>query len=180
MQQQTSTTEVLDGVSGVEIRRPTVKDAAEIWRLVRDSDVLDTNSCYAYLLICREFSATSLVAVGGDRVLGFVIGFIPPSRRGTVFVWQVGVHADARRTGVGKALLRHLVDVEACRSVRFVEATVTPTNTNSLRLFQSLAEDLSAEFAVAPCFGQEHFGGGDHEKEDLIVIGPFDRRRNNL
>lgn len=179
MQQQTGTTEAPGSDSTAEIRRPTVQDAAEIWRLVRDSHVLDTNSCYAYLLICREFSATSLVAVGGDRVLGFVIGFIPPSRRETVFVWQVGVRADARRTGLGKALLRHLVDVDACRSVRFVEATVTPTNTSSLRLFQSLAEDLSAEFAVAPCFGQEHFGGGDHEEENLILIGPFERRQKN-
>jgi L-2,4-diaminobutyric acid acetyltransferase len=151
-----------------------VKDAAEIWRLVRDCDILDTNSCYAYLLICREFSATCLVAVGGDRLLGFVIGFIPPSRRETVFVWQIGAHATARRTGLGKTLLRHLLDVDACRRVRFLEATVTPTNTGSLRLFQSLAEDLSAGFAIESCFRQEHFDNAGHEEENLIRIGPFE------
>ncbi|MCZ9340443.1 diaminobutyrate acetyltransferase, partial [Streptomyces sp. TRM76130] len=44
------------------IDRPRVTDGATLWRIARDSKVLDLNSSYAYLLWCRDFAATSAVA----------------------------------------------------------------------------------------------------------------------
>src|SRR3954469_14238353 len=45
-----------------QLDQPGVADGAAIWRIARDSKVLDLNSSYSYLLWCRDFAATSAVA----------------------------------------------------------------------------------------------------------------------
>lgn len=170
MQPHTNDTDVSDPSSAIEIRSPTVRDAADIWRLVRDCDVLDTNSCYAYLLVCRDFCDTSLVATSAGQVVGFVAGYVPPGRPDVVFVWQVGVGPRARKQGVAKALLHALVATAARRGIRYLEATVTPSNAASMRLFRSVSEDLNGEFRVTDGFSQDDFGSSEHEPEQAIRI----------
>ncbi|MDT7748845.1 MAG: L-2,4-diaminobutyric acid acetyltransferase, partial [Pseudonocardiales bacterium] len=72
----------------VRIEAPTVDDGVEVWRIARDSKVLDVNSRYAYLLWCRDFAETTVVARAGRRVLGFVTGYRRPEEPNTLLVWQ--------------------------------------------------------------------------------------------
>ncbi|CAO0837892.1 L-2,4-diaminobutyric acid acetyltransferase OS=Streptomyces microflavus OX=1919 GN=ectA_1 PE=3 SV=1 [Streptomyces microflavus] len=59
-----------------------MEDGAAIWRIARDSEVLDLNSSYSYLLWCRDFAATSAVARGEDgEPIAFVTGYIRPEPR---------------------------------------------------------------------------------------------------
>lgn len=148
-------------------------DAADLWRLVRASGVLDENSCYAYLLCCRHFADTSVVAMQQGKAAGFVTAYRPPDQPHTVFVWQVGVASWARRQGIALAMLRHLLASPGCRDVTHLEATVTPSNTPSRRLFESLAEQIAAPLHVQEGFRSDHFASGDHEDEELFQIGPF-------
>ncbi|RBL85135.1 diaminobutyrate acetyltransferase, partial [Streptomyces cavourensis] len=61
----------------LSIDTPRVEDGAAIWRIARDSEVLDLNSSYSYLLWCRDFAATSAVARGEDgEPIAFVTGYI--------------------------------------------------------------------------------------------------------
>lgn len=169
---------------GVAIRHVEIADAAAMWRMVRDCDVLDTNSCYAYLLLCRDFSATSLVATDGDRLLGFVTAYLPPERPDVAFVWQIAAAPEARGRGVGRSLLRSLLRAPACRGVRFLEATVAPSNVASERLFRSIASELNSPFHVSPGFASDDFRSGAdspaandalaHEPENLVRIGPLE------
>jgi len=158
-----------------------VADAAGIWQLVRECGVLDKNSCYAYLLICRDFAATSRVATSAENLLGFVAGYIPPERRDVLFVWQIGTAAAARGRGLGKALLRAALQAPACRRVRYLEATITPSNAASARLFRSIAHELQADLKVLPGFSSADFETGEnatsHEPEELIRIGPLKEQR---
>ena len=170
MQPHANITEVQSHPTAIKIRKPTVADAAEISRLVRDCDVLDTNSCYAYLLVCRDFSATSLVASSVGQLLGFVAAYVPPSKPDVVFVWQIGVSPTARNQGVAKSLLLGLVCSEACRDVCYLEATVTPSNAASRRLFQSVADELGGELRILPGFAAEDFDTSEHEPEETIRI----------
>lgn len=177
-------TEISDPSSDLGIRHASVADGAKMWKLVRQCGVLDVNSCYAYLLFCRDFSATTLVADADEGLLGFVTAYIPPPRPEAVFVWQIGTAPAARRKGVGKALLRALLRCDACKDVRFLEATVTPSNTASARLFQSIADEFGADFNVGPGFAASDFDPADgdapdeevasHEPEDLVRIGPIE------
>jgi L-2,4-diaminobutyric acid acetyltransferase len=156
------------------LRPATVEDGAAVWRLVRDSGVLDVNSSYAYLLFLDHFGHTSLVAEAGeDGVVGFVTGFRPPLRPEVVVVWQVAVAESMRGRGLARRLLDALVRLDGCRGVRYLETTVTPSNAPSQALFRSFARALGAELTVSPYLGEELFPDGEHEEEERHRIGPF-------
>lgn len=157
----------------MSFRSVRVEDAAAIWRLVRDSGVLDLNSPYTYLLLCRHHQRTCLVAEEAGEVVGFITAYVPPASPDVIFVWQVGVAASHRRRGLGRRLVHQLLD--RCPQARFLEATVTPSNQSSLGLFRSVAADREARFAVQSGFAASDFPpeASAHEQEDLIRIGPL-------
>jgi diaminobutyrate acetyltransferase len=156
------------------LRAATAADGAAVWRLVGDAGVLDVNSSYMYLLMCDRFGDTCVVAEIDGRVAGFVVGFVPPRAPDVVFVWQIGVAPSARGCGLGRALLQHLVDAPACRAVRFMETTVTPSNAASEAMFRSFARRTGAplEPVSARGYPTELFPDGK-EAEVLFRIGPL-------
>lgn len=155
------------------LRNAEVEDGSKIWQLVRDSQVLDTNSAYTYLLLCRQFRDTCVVAEAGDEVAGFVTAYLPPAEPRTLFVWQIGVELSHRGHGLAGRLLDHAVALPACRDVEWLTATVTPDNTASQALFHSFARRNGAECRVVPYFDRELFPGDGHEPEELYRIGPL-------
>ena len=163
----------------VSFRTPTLLDASEIWRLTAESGVLDLNSRYSYLLWCRDFSETCVLACRDAQVVGFVTAYRPPPRPASVFVWQIAVAEEARGQGIAADLLHALLSLPACRDAAFLEATVTPSNNASRRLFQSFAESQNAACHIERGFTVAMFGGeDDHEQEDLFRIGPLRRPRS--
>src|SRR5690606_40282301 len=76
----------------ITITRPQVSDGVACWRLAEATGVLDVNSRYAYLLWCRDFAATSVVARRDDDVVGFVTGFRRPDEPSTLVVWRSEEH----------------------------------------------------------------------------------------
>lgn len=154
-------------------RPPTSKDAAAVWRLVRDSGVLDVNSPYAYLLVCSHFARTSRVAEEDGRLLAFVAGYRRPDAREAFFVWQVGTAAEARGRGLAKRLILDLVHAEHALGARWLDATVTPSNTASAALFRSVARELDVGCAESTAYPSATFPEPGHEDEILFRIGPF-------
>jgi diaminobutyrate acetyltransferase len=143
-----------------------------MWRIARDSQVLDLNSSYSYLLWCRDFARTSVVATVDGEVGGFVTGYVRPDRPDTVMVWQVAVDAAHRGRGLARRMLDALVDRLAEQSVRTLETTITPDNEASIRLFSSFAEGRGARLVREPVFPAELFPDG-HDAEVLFRIGPW-------
>ncbi len=160
------------------LRPPRVGDAAQIWRIARDSRVLDTNSSYAYLLWCRDFANTSVVAEIGGRVVGFVIGYLRPQTPETVFVWQVAVEHEHRGHGLGAALLDTLLDAAAGAGVSTLETTIAADNTASIAMFASVARRRSARMTKQPVFDSELFPDS-HAAEDLYLITPTARKQED-
>ena len=152
-------------------RTPTVADGAALWRLAEASGGLDLNTPYAYLLWCRDFAATSAVAELDGAVVGYVQGYRRPDEPDVLFVWQVTTAPAARGRGVAGGMLAWLVDAQG-GAVRWVEASVTPSNDASWRTFGALADRLGADVARTPLFGEGDFPT-PHEAEVLIRIGPF-------
>jgi diaminobutyrate acetyltransferase len=170
---QCGTQPEINVASARNIRTPELADAAAIWRLVEQSETLETNSCYAYLLLCRDFADTCLVAYDGDRLAGFVAAYTPPSRPNVVFVWQIGVDSRDRGRGLGRQLLTRLVDDAVTRGVQYMEATVTADNRASLGLFRSFASRGGWPLTESGHFEPRHFADPQHDAELLIRIGPF-------
>ncbi|MFC4051600.1 diaminobutyrate acetyltransferase [Actinomadura syzygii] len=160
----------------VRLQEPSLADGPELWRLARDSSVLDVNSPYSYALWCRDFADTSVVARDGGVPCGFITGYVRPGRPDTFFVWQVAVDRDHRGRGLARRMLDRLADRLVPRGHRFMEATVTPDNTASTAMFESFARDRGCEVVRAPLFGAEHFPDGGHEPEVLFRIGPIATR----
>ncbi|MCV0399821.1 MAG: diaminobutyrate acetyltransferase [Nitrosarchaeum sp.] len=157
----------------IKFRTPLVSDAYSIHKLVRDNKPLDENSLYLYVLLCHHFSDTCVVAEHDSRVIGFLSAFVSPKASDTLFVWQAAVDAEFRNQGIAKELVFSALS-QTGPSVRYVEATVTPSNTASLKFLQNFATELDAEFKKKPLFSSEILGK-DHEQEDLVRIGPIQK-----
>ncbi|MFI8823716.1 diaminobutyrate acetyltransferase [Streptomyces sp. NPDC053431] len=173
-----TTAHVTSPRTGVTIGPAEPADGADLWRLARESGELDVNSPYSYLLWCRDFAATSAVARDDSgRAVGFVTGYLRPEAPGTLFVWQVAVDDSVRGTGVAGAMLDALAARLAAEHgpVR-LEATVTPGNAPSDRLFRSYARRHGATVTREVLFPTTAFPdapeAGVHEPEVLYRIGP--------
>lgn len=157
------------------IDHPRVEDGAAIWRIARDSRVLDLNSSYSYLLWCRDFARTSVVARrDDDEPVGFVTGYVRPERPHTLVVWQVAVDRTHRGHGLAATMLDDLTGRLAPVGVRELETTITPDNTASIRLFTSYGRRHGAPVASEVLFDGALFPDG-HEPEVLYRIGPLPR-----
>ncbi|PXX57438.1 diaminobutyrate acetyltransferase [Nocardia tenerifensis] len=158
----------------VVLRAPRVGDGAQLWRIAKDSAVLDTNSSYAYVLWCRDFAATSVVAEVRGRVVGFVIGYIRPQAPDTVFVWQIAVDRVQQGKGTGAQLLHALLDNVGAQGVSKLETTISPDNAASIALFGSVARRRAARITKHPLFDAGVFPDS-HAPEDLYLIAPTAR-----
>jgi L-2,4-diaminobutyric acid acetyltransferase len=151
------------------------EDASGMWRLAVESETLDVNSPYAYLLMCTHFASTSIVAEdpNGAGLLGFLAAYRLPDAPDVVFVWQIAVSSARRGAGLGGALLSAVVGRPGCRGVRWMEGTITPSNHRSERLFRSFARSVAAPCERAGSYSAELFPGGEHEPEVRYRIGPL-------
>lgn len=154
------------------IRHTRPADARNIWRLVRDTGVLDPNSVYCYLLLCEHFRDTCLVAEQDGRLAGFVTAYKLPADDRTLFIWQIGTAAEVRGRGIAKKLVLELLDGAACRNINILQATIAPSNTASKALFRAIARQLKTQIEEREYFADTLFPGR-HEREDLVTVGPF-------
>ncbi|WP_280496513.1 diaminobutyrate acetyltransferase [Nocardia asiatica] len=158
----------------VVLRTPRLGDGAAMWRIAKDSAVLDVNSSYAYLMWCRDFAGTSVVAEADGRVVGYVIGFVRPQAPDTVFVWQIAVDRAQRGRGIGAELLHTLLNSVAAQGVSVLETTISPDNAGSIALFTSVAGEREADLTKRPLFDAGVFPDS-HAPEDLYRIAPTAR-----
>lgn len=150
------------------LRVPSVPDGIRLWEIARDSRELDLNSSYAYVLWCRDFQHTSIVASVDGRVCGFVTGYIRPSRPDTLVVWQVAVDAEQRGKRIAGLMLDGLLD-RLAPTVSRMETTISPGNSASIALFSGTASRRGLQITSEPLFAPADFPDS-HEPEDLYIL----------
>lgn len=155
------------------LRKPDIQDGNAIYTLIKSSPPLDLNSPYCYLLICRHFSETSVLAETGNGISGFISAYIPPSNPDTLFVWQVAVHERSRKQGLATMMLSRILARPGLARIQYIETTVTPSNRASETLFRRYARKLGTSCTESVCFPAGLFGSGPHEEEVLFRIGPL-------
>ena len=151
------------------IDTPVLADGADMWKMAVECG-LDLNSAYKYLIFCRDFADTSAIARVDGRPAGFVTGYLRPGTD-TLFVWQIGVLEAFRGRRLGLAMLDELCHRRRERPA-YLEATVTPGNEASQRLFRSFAESQGVPCVESPCLSSDLFPE-PHEPEMLFRIGPM-------
>lgn len=159
--------------SDLDLRPPALQDGAAMWRIARDSGTLDLNTSYAYLLLARDFAATSRLAVQDGEAVGFVLGYLRPTAPQTLFIWQIAVDASQR----GKKVAGRLLDAlhADLPQVTTLETTITADNTASQRLFASFAERHGAQEEVTPLIEEQHFPDAGHGAELLHTLSGLHR-----
>jgi len=167
-----STTDQTTGArSDLDFRPPTMEDGAAMWRIARDSGTLDLNTSYAYLLLARDFAATSRLAVDAGEPVGFVLGYQRPTAPERLFIWQIAVDESQRGRRIAARLLDALV--ADLPQVTTLETTITADNSASQRLFASFAERHGANHTVEPLLTEAHFPDPGHGAELLHEISPL-------
>lgn len=161
-------------INGIVFRNPTTEDGKSFWEITKASGTLDLNSVYHYLIMCRHFGRTGLVAQKQGQVVGFVTAYIPPPSPDTIFVWQVAVDEKERGQGLGVHLLTRVFQNAKAFGVQYLDATITPSNQASIGLFTAAARALEAPFVFKnEFFSAADFGQNVHEAEMLFHIGPI-------
>ncbi len=160
----------------LRFRQPRPEDGARMHQLVEEMGGLELNTAYFYVLYCIDYADTCVVAEVDGKLAGFVLGHRPPKRQDALFVWQVGVAPFMRRQGLARRLLDAFVDQNP--DARWLEASVTPDNAASRKLFRSVARDRGVDCQVSEFMLAEHFPDG-HEAEELFRIGPFEPESNS-
>ncbi|QPJ61022.1 MAG: diaminobutyrate acetyltransferase [Candidatus Nitronauta litoralis] len=147
-----------------------------MFELARTAGNLDVNSCYHYILLSYKFTDTCAVAVQGGELAGFATGFRDPNHPEVLFIWQVAVSNKFRNGGIAKAMLKHILQRNFNPSIRFLEATITPSNKGSQALFQSLANELNCSVNKESLISASLFPENGHEPESLFCLGPLGDR----
>jgi L-2,4-diaminobutyric acid acetyltransferase len=159
------------------LRRPSGTDAIAMRRLVAETDVLDVNSTYAYLLLATDFADTTIVADRGGDLCGLITAYHPPTRPEVLFVWQVAVAHTARGTGLAGTMLDtlvHRVRKERHGHPVTVETTVSPGNAASRALFGAFARRHRVPLIEQPYISAAHLDADEaHDDEPLLRIGPL-------
>lgn len=157
----------------ITYRQPSLEDGAEIWRMVEESGNLDRDSGYAYVMVARNFAATSVVAEVDGQAVGMLTAYPLPQDPSRLFVWQVTVRDSYRKQGIASGMLDHLLQRDEVAGVRWVEATIVPGNTAAEALFRSLAARLECPVKETEAFADELFGDAEHKIERLFIVGPI-------
>ncbi len=155
----------------IHIRKPRASDGYEIHQLIANSPPLDLNSVYSYYLLSGHFSDSCVVAESQGKVVGFLSAYRIPQRPQTLFVWQMVVNRALRGKRIAWRMLTSLLQRLDGDELRFVEATVNPSNAASRGLFERLAAEQGTQldeesFLDASAFGPD----GDHESEILLRV----------
>ena len=156
--------------SVAEFHRPAVDDGQHLWRIAKDSQTLDLNSSYTYLLWCRDFADTTIMATIDGQPVGFISAYFRPDDPQTLLVWQVAVDSAFRGRRLAGSMLDALAD--RVEGAQWLETTITADNEASMRLFKTFARERGATLERDPLFENSHFPD-DHDTEFLFRIGPL-------
>lgn len=163
-----------DSAGEILLQKPDAELGYNVFKLVQNCPPLDTNSMYCNLLQCSHFADTSVAAMRGEALVGFISGHLIPSRsEKTLFIWQVAVDASARGQGLASTMLDHILARPICDGVKYVESTITEDNRASWRLFERLARTRNTELQRSVMFDRVRHFNDAHATEMLACVGPL-------
>lgn len=152
------------------LRAPNLKDGACIHALIARCPPLDSNSIYCNFLQASHFHQTSVIALSGTQVVGFISGYIRPDAPQTLFLWQAAVDPSQRGAGLAYQMLKHLLNRKCLDQIKQVETTITETNQASWRLFKKLDHENGNHGRIDVFLDKSQHFADTHETEFLYQI----------
>jgi ribosomal protein S18 acetylase RimI-like enzyme len=136
---------------------------ADWWRLPAHTtpEAKRERAALAPRLWLQHFAGTSLIAEreADGEILAFLIGFPSPDRGDEAYIHFVGVHPDARTSGLGRMLYERFFQESRKRGRTRVRCVTSPTNEVSIGFHRAMG------FTIEP---------GDKRAGDLEVKADYD------
>lgn len=152
------------------LRKPEAVDGSDVWSLVRACKPLDENSMYCNVIQCDHFADTCVLAELDGEVVGWISAYVRPDDPETLFIWQVAVSPTARGRGLGRRMLVHLAEREACVDVTRIQTTITRDNDASWGLFTAFADEHGTDMDRESHFEKDTHFDGSAKTEHLVTI----------
>lgn len=92
----------------------------------------------AHPIFFYELGEQALIAEEDGDVVGFLLGFVAPTRPPSAYVHLVGIHPEHRRRGVGKQLYDAFEERARDAGATRVKAITTVGNDGSVRFHEAL------------------------------------------
>ena len=101
----------------------------------------DLSSCVLKVFFIH-FNNTTFIAEIGDRMVGFLAGFLSQSEEKTGYIHFAGVHPQFRKAGIGRLLYETFY--AACRSTgrSIVKSCTSPVNKLSIKFHQKMGFEI--------------------------------------
>lgn len=160
----------------IYFRAPRAADGYALQQLIQGDAGLDENSLMCNLLQCTHFADTSVAALLDDQLVGFISAYRLPTRPRSLFVWQLVVAGGLRGQGLGKTMLRWLLQQPGCEEVLELTAAITPDNIATWKLFDSFARECEALPVKTMLFSRDEHFKYQHDDQYLLSISPLPNR----
>ena len=162
----------------VLLKVPEKANSKKIFKLIKDTNALDLNSEYLYLLQSTHFTSTCSIGLLEEEVVGFVSGYRQPQKPNALFIWQVAIDKSLKGQGLANKLMFNILERKENIDLTYIHTTVSPSNKASIRVFEKLAEKLDTKIESKDFLKKEDFIN-QHEEEVLYEIGPFNLKEKN-
>lgn len=110
-----------------------------------------------------HFQDSSFICFKGNRVIGFVVGFISNSQKDTGYIHFVGVDPDFRRSNIANALYSRFFNYCKNKGVKYIKCVTSPVNTGSIAFHHKMGFKASAYDSQGnPVPTKDYDGPGEH------------------
>lgn len=120
------------------IRHPKENDFLIIAELAEKCPPMATERNSIYHIFTKYFKNTCLVAVNGNKIVAFLLGFISQVNRREGYLHLLCVHPQWRKKGIAKVLVDkycHILRQNGCRKVILI---TSPKNSVAINLYKKL------------------------------------------
>lgn len=135
------------------IRKFQTTDYASLRSIIEQDPDVDTHTHYTYWVASALYSETFLVAEIDGVVVGYVFGIAPSNDDKRAFLWQVAVSGQHRGHGIAKALITEFVRQCQYRQITDIALTISPGNSASKKLFESVARIFDSQLVLVGATG---------------------------
>lgn len=152
----------------ISLREPDIADGLPIWEFARSCEIPDVNSPYFYVLWCRDFTSTSVIAEDDYGTCGYMIGYERPESSETLFVLQTVVDSRCR----GRGLAARMLDFVVGNRYMYLETTIAPNVASRRKVLVRYGDSRNAK-TVQVCILDEGLFQSGHDPETLFRTGPL-------
>jgi len=99
-------------------------------------------------LFFEHFQNTSYVMMSGRKIVGFLIGFISPSKEKEAYIHFIGIHPEFREKGLARRLYKKFFEEVQDRGCHTIRCITSPVNRISIDFHHRMGfiSDLAPDY----------------------------------